>query len=138
MKIVISFFSNLLLLIIALVLGVILLPIGFVVGMIGSFFQRKWYEGFLYMGKNFLGIAIGIDQLGNVTCASLFNVTLIHQSGYKFGNPDETISGVLGKNQRLETLSLVGRSFNKFLNWIDPNHSIKSIEDDESIIRKHF
>ena len=48
-----------------------------------------------------------------------------------FGNPDETISSVLGKNQRDNTLTLLGKLIVWVLNMVDENHSEKAIEDDE-------
>jgi len=78
------------------------------------------------------GLAVSIDQLGNVIIAPLFNRILIaSKSVNKFGNPDETISSVLGKNKRAETLIYLGVRLDAWLNGIDKNHSIKSIEEDE-------
>ena len=62
----------------------------------------------------------------------MFNSILISsKSEYKFGNPDETISSVLGKNKRAGNLLYLGKRLDAWLNGIDPNHSIKSIEEDE-------
>jgi len=134
MKIALRFLSNLILLCIALVLGVVLLPVGFIYGIISSFFKVKWYEGVDYISTNFLMVAVGIDQLGNVTCAGLFNLCLLSRNDnrYPFGNPDETISGVLGKNEKAESLSTIGKGLNWILNFVDRGHSIKSIEEDEN------
>ena len=49
----------------------------------------------------------------------------------KFGNPDETISSVIGKNKRANALTKTGRALSFLLDWVDSNHSLKSIEDDE-------
>jgi hypothetical protein len=59
----------------------------------------------------------------------LFNRYLITKDGYKFGNPDETISSVIGKNERLQTLTSSGRLLNSILNRIEKNHAKKSIEE---------
>ncbi len=48
---------------------------------------------------------------------------------YKFGNEDETISSVLGKNERTQTLTGLGRTIVSFPNFIDPNHALNSIEE---------
>lgn len=134
MKIALNFIVNLLLLIVSLLLGVFLLPVGFIYGMIASFIQRKWYNGIVYMGNGFRSIAVSIDQLGNVVCAQLFNLALITKlSEHQFGNPDETISSVLGKNQRGETLAFLGKALNKLLHLLEKDHSIISIEDDEKL-----
>ena len=56
--------------------------------------------------------------------------------GYKFGNPKETISSVLGKNQRDKTLSLAGELLRWILDLIDDNHCIKSINDEVTNTKK--
>lgn len=73
-------------------------------------------------------IAVSIDQLGNVICQHLFNLTLIKKDGYKFGNIDETISSVLGKNWVDGTLSKTGLMLSRILNRLDPDHVQKSID----------
>ncbi len=83
------------------------------------------------MGQYFLIIAISIDQMGNVIMQELFNDILIKKAGCQFGNEDETISSVLGKNQQSETLTLIGRALNRALNWLDKGHSMKAIQVDE-------
>jgi 8-oxo-dGTP diphosphatase len=108
-------------LIVATIISMILFPIGFVFAM--------FYPG---RRKYFYNIARAIDQLGNVICGRLFNSTLIkHYSIYKFGNEDETISSVIGKNKLVNNLTFIGRLLDSILNIIDKNHSIKAIETDE-------
>jgi hypothetical protein len=76
-------------------------------------------------------MAIGVDQLGNTTATQLFNHALIKlTSAHKFGDPDETISSVLGKNKREESLTLIGKGLTWLLDSLDPNHAIKSIEQE--------
>lgn len=53
-----------------------------------------------------------------------------YQLPYKFGNIDETVSSVLGKNQNLGTLTKSGKWLNRLLSKFDPNHSIDAIEID--------
>jgi hypothetical protein len=73
-------------------------------------------------------MAKSIDQLGNVVCEHLFNVTLIKKNGYKFGNEDVTISHVLGINEQRDTLSNAGKMLALLLNTIDKDHNQKAIE----------
>ena len=108
------------LLIIALCLSVVLLPIGFAFQIITAIF--KGIDRYLFR------IAKSIDQLGNVVCEHLFNVTLIKKNGYKFGNEDVTISHVLGMNEKTNTLSFAGKLLAWLLNTIDKDHNQKSIE----------
>lgn len=75
----------------------------------------------------FRSSAVTLDKLGNREFRTLFNLTLIKDSGYKFGNFEETISSVLGKNERDETLSKTGKILVFILNKIDKDHCVKSI-----------
>lgn len=94
--------------------------------MIKSRFKDWWNR----IGDYFYRAAVSIDQLGNTMCQDLFNHTLIKKGGYSFGNVDETISSVLGKNKQTNTLSLLGRLLDKFLHILDDNHTLNSIEDE--------
>ena len=73
--------------------------------------------------------AVTIDKLGNREFRTLFNKTLIKENGYRFGNILETISSVLGKNERDKTLSRTGKVLVFILNTIDKDHCAKSITD---------
>ena len=77
-----------------------------------------------------------IDVFANVVGSDLFNAIFIVDKGYKFGNPKETISSVLGKNQRNKTLSLAGDLLRWILDLIDDNHCIKSINDEVTNTKK--
>lgn len=77
-----------------------------------------------------------IDVFANVVGSDLFNAIFIVDGGYKFGNPKETISSVLGKNQRDKTLSLAGNLLRWILDLIDDNHCIKSINDEVTNTKK--
>lgn len=102
----------------------------------------KWIFGpFLYICNNIIALykgewneyntnlAIAKDQYGNALGKYLFNFILIKNNGYKFGNIDETISSVIGKNKIGNTLNLLGRFLDKILNLLEKNHSIKSIDN---------
>lgn len=75
----------------------------------------------------FFNIALSIDQLGNVICQGLFNDLLIKKDGFKFGNPDETISSVLGRNYQTNNLKFIGKAIRWTLDKIEKDHCIKSI-----------
>jgi 8-oxo-dGTP diphosphatase len=108
------------LLIIALCLSVVLLPVGFAFQILTALFKA--------IDKYLFRIAKSIDQLGNVVCEHLFNVTLIKKNGYKFGFEDVTISHVLGMNEKTNTLSFAGKMLAWLLNTIDKDHNQKAIE----------
>lgn len=84
----------------------------------------------------FYRTAVSIDQMGNTIGAPLFNDIFIKVGGYKFGNTNETISSVIGKNYRDNTLSRCGKLLRRILDFMDDNHSLKSIEEDEYNTRK--
>ena len=124
--------GNFLLILIAVFLLKYLLIPGIVVTLLVSFRKRKIGEGFTSLYTYFKQVAIGVDQLGNVICKDLLNSTLLKGNSYKFGNTDETISGVIGKNQITKTLSKAGNVLNWILNKLETNHTVKSIENDET------
>lgn len=75
----------------------------------------------------FLQTAIDIDKFGNRNFRTLLNNILIKKESYQFGNVEETISSVLGKNQRDKTLTKTGIIICWILNSIDKEHCKKSI-----------
>lgn len=76
----------------------------------------------------FMSSAVNLDRFGNYEFRTLFNSTLIrHDSAHRFGAFEETISSVLGKNQRAGTLSLCGKMLAGLLDKIDKGHCINSI-----------
>jgi 8-oxo-dGTP diphosphatase len=86
------------------------------------------------LNKLFLRMAVSIDQLGNVLMQELFNAILIKKESLdKFGSEDETISSVIGKNQKRGMLTGAGNALNWVLNKIDPGHSLNSIETGKRI-----
>jgi len=117
-------FIGLLLFTISLILIVITGPLGFIYGILHTFFQK----GFSGTGAFFLKIAISVDQLGNVIMQHLLNLLWVQKGGYLFGNRDETISSALGKNKENDTLTIFGKTIDKILDIIDKNHSLDSID----------
>jgi hypothetical protein len=115
---------GLILFITALLLTLILYPIGFTYSVILTLFK----SGFKALDRYLFNCAIATDQHANTYLAKLFNDIMIKPNGHKFGNPDETISSVLGKNLQKNNLSFIGKCLNFILDQIDSNHSIKSIE----------
>lgn len=79
----------------------------------------------------FMNTAVNLDRFGNYEFRTLFNLTLRKPSGYEFGNFEETISSVLGKNQRDGTLTNTGKILAFILDTIDKDHCRKSIEEFE-------
>ena len=117
---------ELLFLIVAMVLLYLLLPI------VALFMILKYL---LTGDKRTLSVwfwrtARAIDIFANVNGAEFFNAIFIIEGGYKFGNPQETISSVIGQNQRDKTLSLAGKVLRWMLDQISQDHCLNSINLD--------
>ena len=119
---------HLLLAIVALGLFIPLAIIGVVWAIAALSFKARIKDALHRIGDYFWLVAISLDQAGNTFCAELFNDTLIDPRGHRFGDPDETISSVLGKNKQADALTWLGKSLAWILNAIDPNHITKAIE----------
>jgi hypothetical protein len=98
------------------------LPLTFI-NFVAVLFKSKDAKGY------FRSSAINIDKFGNREFRTLWNCTLRINTGYNFGNPEETISSVLGKNEREGTLTKTGKTLVFILNTIDKDHCKKSIND---------
>ncbi len=120
---------GLLLFVIAVVLSIITVPFGMLYGAIKCLLRFDFNSLIRKTNKYFRFMAIAIDQMGNVAMQDLFNDILIQNDGYQFGDVDETISSVLGKNQRMNELTYLGYLLVRFLDFIDPNHALNSIEE---------
>lgn len=100
------------------ILGFVLWPYGIVRSLCKREFDawNKW-------------LAISEDQYGNTLGQHMFNDLLITKDSKNlFGNPDETISSVLGKNKKAGTLTRLGKAVCAVLNFIDKNHVEKAID----------
>jgi hypothetical protein len=107
--------AKLLLFYIAIILCVVIFPLGVLV--------RMFYQN---VGEYLFRILISIDQLGNVVCDKLFDLTLV--KGHYFGDEDETISSAMGRAKLNNHLTFTGKLLDSFLNLLDKNHTIKNIE----------
>lgn len=111
---------GLVLLLLALLISIVLLPIGFMYQLVST--ALKSLNGYLFK------IAKSVDQLGNVVCVGLFDALFLKkQSVARFGNEDETVSSVLGRNKQEGTLTAIGRSLTWLLNTIEKDHVEKAI-----------
>lgn len=115
--------------IVSLFLAMLLFPLGLLITFFINLYKRRWSFSFKRLDQQFLSIATSIDASGNVVCKDLFNLILIQKGGYEFGKRKETISSVLGKNQRDGTLTKLGKALAFVLDKIDPNHCLKSIDE---------
>jgi hypothetical protein len=77
----------------------------------------------------FKSTALSIDIFANREFRASWNKFLRKSNGYSFGKLNETISRVLGKNQRDGTLTKTGIILCWILDKIDKDHCKKSIND---------
>lgn len=113
---------------VSLFLATWLFPLGLIITFIINLYKRRWRFSFKRLDDQFLSIATSIDASGNVVCKDLFNLILKQKGGCEFGNRKETISSVLGKNQRDGTLTGIGKGVAFVLDKIDTDHCFKSID----------
>ena len=115
---------NFILVILAKVLYLAVEPINFIyVIFVKKKFTWKRLNGY------FREEAVAIDRFGNSQYRSLLNALFVTENGYHHGNINETISSVLGKNQRDETLTKLGKLLVKILDLMDKNHCLESINE---------
>jgi hypothetical protein len=114
----------------SILLRTLLIPISVMYAIIKLFITSHFDNAFIYIGDLFLVMAKSVDKYGNVVCAPLFNDTLITKtSQHRFGSQQETISEVIGYNLEAKTLTKTGTELNNFLNFLDKNHTLKAIGD---------
>ena len=129
--------KSLVLFLIAGALSIVLLPLGIIwtageiLVRIFSSSEKKsaFTKSIWFLTATLHSLALGLDQIGNAVCRDMFNRLLIEEDGYKFGKVQETISSVLGKNERDWTLSLGGLLLVILLDVIDKDHCENSIQD---------
>lgn len=115
--------------IVSVILSIILFPVGLLMTFFNNLYRKKWKLSLRRLDQQFLSIATSIDASGNVVCKDLFNLILKKKVGYEFGKRKETVSSALGKNQRDDTLTGLGKALAFVLDKIDPNHCLKSIDE---------
>jgi hypothetical protein len=91
-------------------------------------YKKRFIKGLGKIGNIFIAAAYCIDVLGCVILQVPLNILFTKPTGHKFGSKYETISYVLGKNQIAGTLTLLGKGLVKFLDFLDKNHCIKTVE----------
>lgn len=117
---------SLVLLITAIVLLYVLLPLVCFYMLIKYMINQNTRSFVVWACKT----ARSIDVFFNVIGADVMIDTLIKKGGYKFGNQKETISSVIGKNDRMGTLTRLGRFLRWLLDKIEEDHCKDAINDE--------
>lgn len=116
---------GMLLFLLSVALALITFPFGKLFGVVYQLYKK----GITGVGDYYLELATIVDQMGNVLMQHLLNALWLKGEGkYLFGDRDETISSVLGKNQKADSLNAFGRWIANVLDRIDKNHSMNSID----------
>ena len=142
------FILKALLFVLAVTLAVALLPLGIIYSFVRRMIGMRFKDWMKLFGDYFFALAHSVDQFGNVMLGDIMNDTLARTQPtwgyeeqtqswyvsywahpYKFGHMDETISSAIGKNKANGTLTVLGKFISWLLDTIDPNHSIKSIDN---------
>ncbi len=82
-----------------------------------------------FIPTSFKSRAVSISKLANKELKVVCNKFFIKENGYLFGADNETMSSVLGKNQRDGTLSGTGSILVWILNKLEENHCIDAIKN---------
>ena len=69
------------------------------------------------------------SQLGNVWMKELLNDVCVVSGGHQYGNEDDSISDITGRNLRDGTLTKTGIGLAKFLNLLGKDHALESIDE---------
>jgi len=85
------------------------------------------------MSKYYYNKAFSLNEHGNASFYSLFNDLLIPPNGHRFGNPNERLSQVFGKNKIDKTIYPFGLFWAKMINKVaykmgDTDHVQKAAE----------
>jgi len=121
-------FNNLILAIVATILSFIIIPLALLYALFYTWKSRS--NILVFLEDILLKYAIGLDQIGNATCYIFLNSVFIKDDTiHPFGDIDETISSVIGKNKLKNNLTITGVFLDKILDLtLGEEHSINSIE----------
>jgi hypothetical protein len=111
------------------------LPITFL-NFIAVLFKYRNTAFFKTMDGFFFSTSVDIDKFGNRNFRTILNYWLIKDGGCRFGSWNETISSVLGKNQRDGTLTRLGRVLCYVLDSLDKDHCKNSIKKNKKVLTR--
>lgn len=114
--------------IVAFVLTGLVTLISLVIQPLYYIFTFKFVGGVKQLNAWFYKMALAIDQFGNVSCSSTLRLLLTKREGHEFGNEDDTVSYVIGRNKFKNTLTIIGKGIERILNFLDKKHAEKAIE----------
>ena len=123
-----SLLINIILVLTALTFNVLLTGVFLIYNVVLMFVGFKFLTGLKNLSTYFYTIAVSLDQYSNVTLYPVLNKFLIKGDNViLFGNEDDTISYVIGRNKYKNSLTKFGKFWAWFLDAVDKNHLDKTI-----------
>ena len=80
------------------------------------------------LGRGFWNVFITVDQAANVMLG--LGITVFRGESVHYGEPDETISSVLGRKDIVDGTNFLEDVVITFLDYLDDNHVFEAIERD--------
>jgi 8-oxo-dGTP diphosphatase len=115
--------------ILAIIIYIIILPCSIIHSIIKFIISKEYIKILLFFANFFKSHALGINQTSNRAFNVFFNDIMIKDDSiHSFGDIDETLSSVLGKNKLKNNLTIFGSILDFILTIFDENHTIKSID----------
>lgn len=121
-----KFIIGLFLFLISLIAFIPLAIWGLIEIIIELFYKSRFWKALGKFGEIILLFATVVDVTLNVVCQVPLN-RFFQKDGYEFGSRKDTISRVLGVNQKNNTLTKSGDFLRRFLDVIEKDHCLKSI-----------
>lgn len=123
-----QFIIGLLLLVVALFTIKYTFLLGILSILVDNIYKKRFINGLRKIGTIFTASAYCIDVLACVVLQVPLNYLFLKNSNYKFGSEYDSISYVLGINERDNTLSKIGKLLVKFLNFLDKDHCKNTVK----------
>lgn len=82
----------------------------------------RWISGFKQLNNWFYKMALSLDQFGNVCNRETLKILLSKKDGHPFGDEDDTVSYVIGRNKYKRKLTVFGWMLERILNLCERNH----------------
>jgi hypothetical protein len=115
--------------ILAKIIYIVILPIAIIHSIIKFIISKEYIKILFFFTNFFKSHALGINQTSNRAFNVFFNDIMIKDDSiHSFGDIDETLSSVLGKNKLKNNLTIFGSILDFILNIFDENHTIDSID----------
>lgn len=100
----------------------------------------RWISGLKALDNWFYKMALGLDQFGNVANRETLKFLLTKKGGHPFGDEDDTVSYVIGRNLFKGKLTFFGKFIERILNLCEKDHCTvainKKIERDKEAAQR--